>query len=385
MDSVAKENRRINILHLRDSQWVDGPGRTILETASAINIDRFGYYIGAFTRNDTSGNPYVEAARKRKVNVINIFESGTFDLKTIFQILKIIKNESIDILHTHEVRSDILGLLCGRISKIPVIVTLHGWIENDLRGRVLTGLDKNILKYFNHVIVVSNRMKNQVQEKGVNADKITVLHNALVLDNYKRDANDFLFRKQIGIDDDTLLIGNIGRLSPEKGQRDFIKAAAEVLKYYKKVKFVLIGSGKDEQNLRILTETLHIRDSVIFAGYRKDMLTVYNSLDLVVQSSYTEGMPNVVLEALAMEVPIIATDVGGTSEAIICNRTGILIQPGDISGISKMIIEYVKNPHYFRNNAKNGKDFVESKFSFAERTKKLSHIYETLFLQENDN
>jgi len=380
--NMDRNRNKINILHLRDSPWLDGPGRTILETASAIDSSRFGYFIGAFVRNGTAEHPFIDAASRKKTNIIKISESGTFDFSTVYQILKIIGKEKIDILHTHEVRSDILGLLCGKMKRIPVVVTLHGWIENDRKGKILTKLDKWLLRYFDHIVAVSDKMKKEVVGVGVNGKNVSVLYNALVIENYRRDPDDSIFRKQFGIKDEMFLVGNIGRLSPEKGQADFIRAAAEVLKYCKNVKFALIGSGSDETYLRELADELNIRDSVIFTGYRNDMLQVYNSLDLVVQSSRTEGMPNVILEALAMETPVIATDVGGTLEAIINNYTGILIRPGDPRELAEKIIEYLKNPGLLAGMVKNGRKLIEMKFNFTERTEKLCRIYDALMREK---
>jgi glycosyltransferase involved in cell wall biosynthesis len=228
-------------------------------------------------------------------------------------------------------------------------------------------------------------MKKEVVGVGVNGTNVSVLYNALVIENYRRDPDDSILRKQFGINGGMFLLGNIGRLSPEKGQADFIKAAAEVLKHHKNVKFALIGSGSDEIYLRELVDELNIRDSVIFTGYRNDMMQVYNSLDLVVQSSHTEGMPNVILEALAMEKPVIATDVGGTPEVIINNQTGILVRPGDPRELAGKIIEYLKNPGVLAGMVKNGRELIEMKFNFTERTKKLCRIYNALVREKAKN
>ena len=193
--------------------------------------------------------------------------------------------------------------------RIPILTTSHGWIQNNLKGRILTKLDKKLLRFFNHVIVVSKKMKDEVLRIGVRPEKVSVLHNALVIENFRRDSEDRSFRGEIGVNDETLLVGNIGRLSPEKGQADFIRSAAKVLSRHQNARFVLIGIGDDKPHLEALTRSLGLEEKVLFLGYRSDMVQVYNSLDLVVQTSYTEGMPNVVLEALAMEVPVIATDV----------------------------------------------------------------------------
>ena len=164
------------------------------------------------------------------------------------------------------------------------------------------------------------------------------------------------------MNDETLLVGNMGGLSPEKGQADFIRSAAKVLSRHQNARFVLIGIGDDKPHLEALTRSLGLEEKVLFLGYRSDMVQVYNSLDLVVQTWSTEGMPNVVLEALAMEVPVIATDVGGTSEVIRNNHTGVLIGPGKTEIIAESILNFNRTRDVFAKMAKNGRKACRETF-----------------------
>ncbi|MBM4340836.1 MAG: glycosyltransferase [Deltaproteobacteria bacterium] len=372
------DRNKINIFHLRDSPWLDGPGRTILETASAIDSSRFNYLLGAFVRNGTTEHPFIDAASKRKANIFKISESGTFDFRTVSQILEIMEKEEIDILHTHEVRSDILGLICAKIKRIPVVTTLHGWIKNSMKDSFLVFCDKNILRFFDHVIAVSTMIKTDVLKHGVSTKNITVLYNSLIIDRYKPNINDNSFREELGIGKETLLVGNIGRLSPEKGQYDFIMAAEQVLKRYDNIKFLIIGSGPERDSLERLVCSKGMHDWIIFTGYRNDMLRIYNSLDLVVQSSHTEGMPNVILEAMLMEVPVIATNVGGTSEAVKDDITGVLVEPHNPEVLGEQIIKFITEQERFKDYSKRGRKTIMENFDFCVRTKKLERVYENL-------
>ena len=372
---MTKENR-INILHLRDSPWVDGPGRTILESASRINSEKYGYFIGAFCNKDSKGNPFIDTAVGRKLKVFRIDESHSLDWTILSQIKHLIVREKVDIIHTHEVRSDLFGLVAGKLAGVPVMTTLHGWIENGLKGKLFTRIDKGILRLFDHVIAVSEKMKDEVLRFSVKPEKVSVLHNALVIENFSRNSEDRSFREEIGVNGETLLVGNIGRLSPEKGQADFIRSAAKVISRHEDARFVLIGKGDDKPHLEALSRSLGLDEKVLFLGYRSDMVQVYNSLDIVVQTSYTEGMPNVVLEALAMEVPVIATDVGGTSEVIKNNHTGVLVGPGKTEIIAENILNFINTRDVFTKMARNGRRRVVKHFNFDERTKKLSELYD---------
>lgn len=377
------DERKIGVLHLRDSPWVDGPGRTILETGTRIDVKIFKYAIGAFCRKEQRVNAFVKAAKNRNLNVFCLDERHGFDVAVLFRVIQLINRERIDIIHAHEVRSDVIGLLAGKMTGIPVLTTLHGWIENSCRGKIFTRLDKRILRHFDHVIAVSEKMKGQVLECGVKESRVTVLHNALVLEDYSRDRGDRRFRAELGVSNETLLVANIGRLSPEKGQADFIRAARKVLERNQDAIFLLVGVGSDRPQLEALVQHMALKGKVQFLGFRNDMMSIYNSLDLVVQSSLTEGMPNVVLEALAMKVPIIATDVGGTAEALKHRETGILVPPGYPDILAERILEYQSNKNAFAEMADNGRKYMQKRFCMNERTRKLSDIYASVHLSRS--
>jgi glycosyltransferase involved in cell wall biosynthesis len=172
------------------------------------------------------------------------------------------------------------------------------------------------------------------------------------------------------------VVGKIGRLSPEKCQDLFLRAAAEVMRHGADVSFVLIGVGPEEDRLRRLAIELGIADRVVFAGYRSDMQRVYNSLDLVVQASSTEGMPNVVLEALVMRVPVVATDVGGTAEIVTDRLSGRLIPPNNleamVAGMREALTDTVRAAAW----AEAGERRVRAEFSHSVRLQQILAVYD---------
>jgi glycosyltransferase involved in cell wall biosynthesis len=369
----------INILHLRDSPWLDGPGRTILETGIAINHEKCGYFVGAFQRAEET--LFIKNLLEKGLIAFPIHEKHSLDIGVIKRILDIIKHNRINIIHTHEIRSNLFGLACSKIAKIPIITTFHGWIANSIKGKVYTSIDKITARYFDHIIAVSKAIQEELLRVGIAAEKVTVLHNALVIDRYKPNPEDQQFRNELGIDKNVFLIGNIGRLSPEKGQTDLILAAKQIFMERNDIKIVIIGRGPEKGNIENMIKEFNIENRVILAGFQNDMMKVYNSLNLVVQNSYTEGLPNVVLEASLMGVPVIATDVGGTSEVIEDGTTGILVSPGNPKEMADKILECTKNPDHMKTMGRLGRAKVQKEFDLQQRTKKLTRIYEDLIAQ----
>lgn len=372
----AMTSRPLRILDLRDSPWVDGPGRTILQSASMADESRCEIIIGAFNSAGNSGNAYLQEALDRKLEVVPILERSAFDRNVLNQISDAIQRMSIDIVHTHDFRSDIFGLWCAKKARVPVVSTCHGWIANNLKGRIYTAIDRFSLRFFDRVITVSEKMRGQLTGYGVSEKKIKVIQNALIIDQYEPNKGDQSFREELGIAAETRIIANIGRLSPEKGQEIFLYAARELLQSEDNLCFLLIGIGPQQDFLESLVKNLGISDHVKFVGYRSDMNRIYNSLDLVVQSSITEGMPNVILESLLMKVPVVATDVGGTSEVVQHEFSGTLIEPNNLDMLVNAIKHWYENEKLHLEMVDRGRQYVSEYFDHNLRVERLMELYD---------
>jgi glycosyltransferase involved in cell wall biosynthesis len=232
------------------------------------------------------------------------------------------------------------------------------------------------LRFFDRVIVVSARMQAQLLERGIPQNRIALVQNALIVESYWPERADRSMQAEWRIPARHKVVGKIGRLSPEKCQDLFLRAAAEVSRQVADVSFVLIGLGPEEDRLRRLTIELGIADRVVFAGYRSDMQRVYNSLDLVVQASSTEGMPNVILEALVMRVPVVATDVGGTAEIVTDGCSGRLIPPNDLIALAEGIREALTDPTASAAWAEAGERRVRTEFSHRVRLRRIMAVYD---------
>lgn len=364
------------VLDLRDSPWVDGPGRTILDTASMVDPQRYRIVIGTFSGDRHGEHAYLNEAVRRGLETYAIVEHRSLDPNVLRQIMRWCRANAVDIIHTHDFRSDLYGLIAARRLGIPAVSTCHGWIANDLKGRLYTLVDKLLLRFFDRTIVVSARMQAQLSARGIPARKLAVIQNALVVEHYRPDRGDRSVQVELGIPAHHKVVGSIGRLSPEKRQDLFLYAAATIARTLPDVSFLLVGIGPEEDRLRELAGKLGIANRTVFAGYRGDMQRVYNSLDLVVQSSSTEGMPNVVLEALLMRVPVVATDVGGTSEIITNGHSGRLIPANDLDALAGAMREALATPERLSSWSAAGHDHVRRQFDHSVRLQRIMGVYD---------
>lgn len=364
------------VLDLRDSPWVDGPGRTILDTASMVDLERYEIVVGAFSSPKHGEHNYLSEAVRRGLPTWPITETRALDLAVLQKIIAWCRQQAVDLIHTHDFRSDLYGLAAARRLGIPIVSTCHGWIANNRKGQIYTRFDKFLQRYFDRVIAVSRRMESELLRHGVARDKLVLIQNALIVENYAPDRNDQSVRQELGIPEQHKVIAKIGRLSPEKRQDLFLRSAATILKDFPDTCFILIGIGPEQAELEKLAAQLGIAEKVIFAGFRQDMQRVYNSIDLVVQSSMTEGMPNVILEALLMRVPVVATDVGGTAEIVEHERSGLLIPPEDLAALTQGIRRYLDNPTRFNDWAQVGERHVRQNFSHTVRVRRIMDVYQ---------
>lgn len=364
----------ITVLDLRDSPWVDGPGRTILDCAETLEASRVRVIIGAFDGGSANRTAYEQEAHARGLEVFRIRERRSLDPAVLRQVLALGRRFRLDAIHSHDFRSDLFGLASARRLGVPWISTVHGWIANDLKGCVRTGLDKLVLRQADHVIAVSEETRRRLG-RWANPERCTVIPNALRVERYQPRRGPGEFRAENGVADDEVLIANIGRLSPEKGQREFLAAARSLVERYGNLRFVLFGLGPDQHSLERLISEHRLGDRVILAGYRDNMSVIYNEIDLVVQSSLTEGMPNVVLESLLMEVPVIATDVGGTREVLKDGETGMLVAPGDHVMLAAAIERFIENRPEFHRMARAGRIDIQARFDHVARVERLAGVY----------
>lgn len=369
----------ISVLHLRDTYEIGGPGKTILETYRFIDQNRFRLHLGIFLRKgEEPDSPFIREAKRIGMPVHFITGFHQYDPRMIVRVNEIVRDQKIDIIHAHEVKSDVIAYLASRLRPTPIVTTLHGWIGNSLKGRMFIKLDKRVVRGFDRVIAVSRQIEQDLLKAGVSESKIRLLHNAIVVENYQRKGMRGVLQEVVGRPVESPVIASVGRLSAEKGHADLVDAIAVVKKAGHKVSLVLIGDGPERQSLLRQVEKLGLQDCVHLPGYVQAPQRLLEDVDLMVLPSHTEGLPNAALEALLMEVPVLATRVGGTPEVIIDGETGRLVEAHSPQQLAEGIFQFLVSPEEWRRMAKRGKERVERHFDFRARTRKLEAIYQEI-------
>jgi glycosyltransferase involved in cell wall biosynthesis len=347
----------VRVLHLRDSPWVDGPGRTIVETAARIDRARIDYQVGVFVPAEGVGHPLIEAIRRRGQPVHAIVDDGSSLAAVVDRVTALATSLRTEILHTSEFRSNAIGLLCRRrLPMLKLVSTAHGWIANELRGKVKSLLDRLLLRLFERVIVVSHAVRGRLPGWWITDRRARVIHNALPFESFDRGPAAGPRRAPPSSGPVRLLA--VGRLSPEKGFDLLLTALAEVARDFPAIELSIAGTGALAEAIAAQAERLGLTNKVKMLGYVNDMTDIYHQADLVVQSSLTEGLPNVMLEVAYLGVPVLATDVGGTREVIEHGVNGWLVRPGSAAEIAAGIRRYLAQPAQFIEMARRGRQRV---------------------------
>ena len=370
--------KKTKILQLRSSVGFFGAENVIAELSKQLS--EYGYHtiIGVL---ENSKSPHIELAKvAEQYNLeTKIFKcTGQFDFSTAISIRTFIKEQDIDIIHSHGYKANFYALLATLIKNVSLIATCHPWIKINLKVKIYSWFDKLLLNRFNRIVVISEEIKQDILKSGVSENKVTVIDNGIDISRFsnKHKSNDFL--KEYNIKPAKKIIGTIGRLSEEKGQKFFIEAAKVLLEKYPDLFFMIVGDGPLKEELQ--TKALHyrIQDHLIFTGISDNIPKILAGMDIFVLPSLTEGLPMVLLEAMAAKKPIIATDVGAIPRVISDRKSGHLIKPGNTNELIEALTILLNDQSYTSRIAQNGYETAINKYSAKEMTKKYVEIYEQL-------
>jgi glycosyltransferase involved in cell wall biosynthesis len=239
--------------------------------------------------------------------------------------------------------------------------------------RAYAALDRFALRRFDRIAAVSDSGADILHRSGIEPTKIARISNGVDLDRFRCASPDL--RREIACGRDPL-VGFVGRLVPGKGGEILLAAARKVIAEYPEARFVFVGDGPLRSAWRSLAQSLGIEDRVVFTGTRTDMPEIYASLDLIVLPSFGEAMPMCLLEALASAKPVVATRVGAIPRIVVPGITGLLVEPGDESGLAAAILRLLRDRELAADCSSNGLRRATERFSCDATARDYIRLYE---------
>jgi glycosyltransferase involved in cell wall biosynthesis len=305
-------------------------------------------------------------------------DRGPWDYRVIKDLLRLCRELRVAVWHAHEYKSNLIGVLLRRRWPMKLVSTVHGWGARQGRTPLYHALDRFTLRHYDRVICVSSDLMAKCRSMGISEERLELIENAIDTEQFRRSKSRQTAKAKLGIDPDRVVIGAVGRLAAEKAFHILIGAVHELLGAGLDVELVVAGEGEEQLRLQRLIAELGIGDRVRLLGYRPDVIEVFEALDVFVLSSLSEGMPNVVLEAMALEVPVVATRITSLPSVIRHERDGLLVAPGKQAELTAALRRLATDESFREMLRRAGRQRVDDRYSFRRRMERIKSVYDAV-------
>ncbi len=376
------------VIHLITKMELGGAQQNTIFTVSNLDPKKFDTFLIA-----GKGGELSDEANQLK----NIFTATSLireikpfrDIKALIQIIRIIKhiqklpplNLPI-IVHTHSSKAGILGRWAARIAAVPIIVhSVHGFGFNDWQPaylrKALICAEKFTSIFTSRFIAVSMANKKQgIDLKIFTPEKVQIIRSGIDILNFCKPVKTrHQVRKNLGIPENAPLVGMIACLKPQKAPLDYVKVCCLVKQKIPDAHFLLTGDGTLRPEVEKKISELHLNTCFHLTGWRRDIPDILHAIDVLALTSLWEGLPRVLPQAMSAGIPIVATKVDGSPEAVKDNVNGFLVLPGDVPEIAKKITFLLLNPEKARSMGRKGLGMVEE-FDIFKMVRDQEDLYE---------
>ena len=368
---------KINVLHIVTTEELNGGKRYLLQLADNFPQHKYNLFFALTFRQD-----FINELEKRHIRYLVVNLKHQFNIKIFPALKKIIRDNNIQIVHTHGIRASFYGRLSAKWAGIPVILStvhysLYNYPVGRLRKRIYAFLDKVSSYSCDKLICVSNAVANDLIVKSrINARKIKVIYNGIELDRFSRHQDISSFKAKFGLLETQRIIAIVGRLTYAKGHRYLLEAIGRLVESFPDIRCLIVGDGPLREELKVYAQKLGIMQNCIFMGTRDDVAQILSMLDIFVLPSVSEGLPFVLLEAMAMQCAVVATNIGGINELVEDGRTGILVPPGDNQALAAALKELLQNRKKAQSLAACARLEVEQRFTLQRTLKETQEVYD---------
>lgn len=381
--------RTIKLLSVMEATTVTGPAKNLLGFAGRVRAREFTEPLGlprvettvvTFVRGANASaapNAFVSAARAAGVEVEIIPERFRFDPRVFQELRSVVERRAPDVLQTHSVKSHLLLRLSGLGRRYPWVAFHHGYTTPDAKMRLYNQLDRWSLPSAARVVTVCGPFAERLARSGVRRERISVLHNSVAPATAPREEVTRALGVKLGLGEGERVILSVGRLSQEKGHADLVAALDHLRGLAPDLNFrlVLVGDGPERTRLETEARTRNLSERVVFAGHHADVRPFYALADVLVLPSYSEGSPNVLLEAMAAGLPVVATAVGGVPEIVAHEESALLVAPRDEHALASAVARVLSDASLARGLAAKALELAAERFSPEAYARSVLEIY----------
>lgn len=313
------------------------------------------------------------------VHVTPILLDRLFDMRGAIRLSLTLRNQKIDILHSHMFRAGLFASPIGRLCRVPVILeTTHvreTWRKGWFKSRFV--VDRAVGHLIDRYIAVSEaNSKYLIEEKRIPARKVTVIQNGCSMDRVNPEkAHPEGIRESLGFSKSDIVLIVMARLEPQKGHKILLQALSTVRAEFPNIRLICLGTGALKDELNSLARELKLNETVRFVGFQSNVADWLAVADIGVLPSFYEGLPLTAVETLAAGLPLVATAVDGTPEVVLHGKTGLLVPPGDPEAMAGAIRQLARQSELRQELAKAGREWVLQRFTIERQVEQTSSLY----------
>ena len=384
---MENNKKRIKIISVVTRIAMDSAGKQAILITDNLHRERYETLLvtGSCENNEVDMSLWADQRAMRHVKIPEMKREIRLHLDFIafLKLLILFLREKPDIVHTRTAKAGCLGRIAAKLAGVPVVIhTFDGHVFNGyfpkFKTMLILTIERILTRFFtDRLIAISNMQKKELLNflRIKNPDKIRIVHIGLDFDEFKSPFSCEAFKKELGLSEDDLLVGYVGRLAPIKRVDRLISAWVKVAERVPKAKFVIVGDGELRNECEDMVKLMCIEKKVFFLGVRQDMEKIYPGVDMLAMSSDNEGTPAVLIEALSYGTPVVSTNVGGIPDVITNGVSGLLTDANGASELADSIVRMLNDEEMRKRMGKKGNEEVRRKFSLENLVENLDGIY----------
>ncbi len=312
-------------------------------------------------------------ARQEGVHVESVKIRANFDPLAVLQFMRMYTRQGVDIVHTHSLADSWSASTAAKLSRRRPRVVRTRHLNAAFRNRLLyTFMAERV------ITVGESTRRYMITEKGIPEGRVLTIATGVDLTEFDPGKNRQDLRQELGIPADAPVFGTVAVFRHLKGHRFLLEAVPEIIRSVPGARLLLVGEGPQQKNLLKIVAEKGIGESVIMPGFRKDIPRALNTMDVFVFPSLQEALGTAILEAMAMEKPVVASRAGGIPELVAEGRTGFLLEPGDPQAIAQKVSVLLKDPGLRQEMGRAGRKFVEAHYDNRSMVERLAELYRNL-------
>lgn len=368
------------VCHIFKITGVSGSENHLLTLASHLDYGQYRLTFCLLVEREPDLSAYVAALEAIGVEVVCFPIRADLDPLLLWQLVRFLRAQKPDIVHTHLIHGDLYGTLAARLAGVPFVVSSKHNDDVFRQRGFYAWLDCAMARYQNRIITISHHLKRfHVDVEGLPVDKIVTIHYGLDPNAFLQDVGEGVdMRAELDIPADAPLVGVVGRLTEQKGHAYLLDAFVTVVQELPSARLLVVGDGELRSTLERQAARLGLYGSVAFIGRREDVPRIMMALDVLVMPSLWEGFGLVLLEAMAADKPVVASQVSAIPEIVADGETGLLVPPKDSEDLSRALLALLRDPTRAREMGRQGRQRLEQEFTMARMVEQTQGVYEGL-------